>query len=109
MPRSKSVALYRSQRRWTEEDARAALMALAASGLSVREFAKQEALDAQRLYYWQGRLGPAEVPEFLEVRPSPDNDDLEVVLLSGRILRFAQSTDMGVLRRVVETLEDFEC
>ena len=58
--------------RWTEQDARAALAALARSRKLVSTFAAEHGLDPQRLYSWRRRLGGAEPTTFrtLIVRPA---------------------------------------
>ena len=102
---------YTNRRRWTMEDARAALAALDSSGLSTCLFARRAGLDIQRLYYWRRRLSrmPSAPPAFIEVRhrtPSP----VEVVLRSGRLVRVSDSIDPVVLRRLVTALdEDSSC
>lgn len=97
---------YRSCRRWTAIEARAALTALAASGLSIGEFAVQEGLDPQRLRAWQRKLGAAVTtrPAFIEVR-SQVAERIEVVLRSGVILRVAETVDPVALGHLVETLD----
>jgi transposase len=106
-----ALALYRTRRRWTVEEARSALAALRASGLSVNDFAIREGLDVQRLYWWRRRLanaiGDATVaPVFVELTArSPTTAPVEVVLRSGRVLRVPESIDTTTLRRLVEALE----
>jgi hypothetical protein len=46
-------------RRWNEEDAREALAALDASGLSAEGFARAQGFSAQRLWWWRHRLASA--------------------------------------------------
>lgn len=109
MPKSRQLALYGSHHQWTEEQARGALAALDASGLSPFAFAKREGLDAQRLYRWRRRLARVgstgrAAPAFVEVR-SRSCEQIEVVLGSGRTLRVLATIDPSVLRRLVETLE----
>ena len=53
MPRSRLPAPCLSRRRWTTEDARAALSACDASGLSILAFADREVIDPRRLYRWR--------------------------------------------------------
>lgn len=113
MPKSRTLAVYSSARRWTEADARVVLAALGASGLSTREFALREGLDAQRLYFWKRRLescaAPAErtavVPAFVELRPRVPGH-VEVVLCSGRVLRVSETIEPATLRRFLEILEE---
>jgi transposase-like protein len=55
MGKQGKVALQ-TQRRWTAEDARLALVALRESGLSMSAFARRHGLTAQRLSWWRKRL-----------------------------------------------------
>ena len=97
------------RRRWSAEDARQVLEQLAASGLSVREFAAQTSVDAQRLYRWRTQLGPgrAAPSAFIEVRPAAAAT-IEVVLRSGHVLRVPEGFGDEALRRLVAVLEDSE-
>jgi hypothetical protein len=104
---------YTTRLRWTEVEARAALEDLARSGLSEQAFASREGLDLQRLQRWRRRFEaesdttasePAR-PTFVEV-PRREAAVLELVLLSGRVLRMRESIDPEVLRRIALALED---
>ena len=110
MPNASPIPSYRTSRRWTKEEAVAALAALAASGPSMRAFASREGLDVQRLYLWRRKLEkknkPAR-PPFVEVRAS-HSERVEVVLRSGRVLRCAEEISSSVLRRFIEALEEQE-
>src|SRR5919109_1607591 len=95
---------YVIRRRWTVADARAALDALASSGLSTPAFAAREGLDVERLRRWRRRLEsdrPAPAPKFVELRPRTP-EPIEVVLRSGQVLRVAESVDPAALLRLVE-------
>lgn len=113
MPKTHLVpAAYSTGRRWTDADARAALAALDASGLTVAAFAAREGLDPQRLYFWRRRLRTGSVeaqpqpPTFIEVLRAAEREKLiEIILCSGRVVRVAESIDAGVLRRLVDALE----
>lgn len=106
MPRS--LVSYRTRSRWTIHEARAALSALARSGLSPHAFAQRQGLDAQRLYFWQRRVGAAaksaSAPAFVELRPRSEAP-VEIVLRSGRSLRVPASIDEEALARLVRILE----
>jgi len=101
---------YETCRRWTAVEARAALDACAASGLSPRAFARREGLDPQRLCAWRRKLDAAIVapPSFIEVRPRVA-ERIEVVLWSGVVVRVAESVDPAALRRIVDALERPPC
>jgi hypothetical protein len=96
---------YRTSRRWTEREARAALSALASSGLSQSAFAAREGLDVQRLRLWRRKLGESSAPRFIEVRPRAI-ERVEVVLRSGLLLRVPESMEPSVVRCWVDALDD---
>jgi len=110
MPRKRSLASYLKRGRWTVVEARDALAAQAASGLSMAAFAAREGLKVERLKRWRRELGDvgavaAAPTAFVEVRrrsPEP----VAVVLRSGRVLRVSESIDAEALRRIVGALED---
>jgi transposase-like protein len=109
MPKLRRRTTYLTRRHWTSADAQAALSALAASGLSLAQFAKREGLVADRLYRWRRRLGAAskvvaKSPAFIEVRPR-EPEPVEIALRSGRILRVSEAIEASALRRFVEVLE----
>jgi transposase-like protein len=97
-----------ARRRWNAEYARAVLKQLAASGMSVREFATRQGMDAQRLYRWRAQLGPVaaaeEIPAFVEINPAGGRA-IEVVLRSGHVVRVADEFAEETLRRVVAALD----
>jgi transposase-like protein len=116
---------YPTRRRWTAEDAKAALDALARSGLPASAFAAREGLDVQRLFRWRRRLGaPApEEPRFEEVvrrdvvsalyaegeaRSSGERNGFEVVLRSGVVVRVVESFNTDALRRLLTVLVEVE-
>jgi hypothetical protein len=107
MPKPPSPISYKTRRRWSVVEARAALAAFASSGLSQDAFAAREGLNAQRLRVWGRRLGVAmtpALPSFVEVRPRTA-ERVEIVLPSGVTLRVAESIDTAALRRLVEALD----
>ena len=106
MPKSPPMS-FRTRRRWTAVEARAALAALASSGLSQIAFAAREGLDPQRLGVWRRKLRDA-APAFVEVRPRAI-ERVEIVLPSGLVLRVAESIDAGALRRLVDALTESPC
>ena len=110
MPKPRPPAAYSTRRRWTMAEARAALEACTASGLSVRAFALREGLDVQRLFRWRRRLATETEPSsaplgFVEVQRPRRAEPIEVVLLSGRILRVAESVDADALARIADVLD----
>lgn len=103
---------YRSRRRWTVVEARAALAALASSGLSLSAFARREGLDTQRLRMWSRRLGMASAQprtlSFVEVQPRAA-ERVEILLRSGVTLRVVDTIDLVTLRRLVAALDELRC
>jgi transposase-like protein len=117
-PRAQSSSTSLSRRRWTAEDARQALAALARSGLGLSAFAIREGLDPQRLTRWRRQLASSASPRFEEVMPvvtratvngdavaGVERERFEVVLPSGRIVRVPESFDAGALRRLLDVVD----
>lgn len=106
MPRRCLPAPYLTRRRWTTDDARAALGAWAASGMSMAAFAKREGLEVRRLNHWRRRIGDVvRAAEFVELRPR-GLEHVEVVLRSGRVLRVSETIHPSLLARLAYALED---
>jgi transposase-like protein len=123
MPNPQAHAPYSRRRRWRAAEARAALNALAESGLSVSAFAEREGLDEERLYRWRRRFAregkaearivtPPATPAIIELRAatsrSPrrvETEPVEIVLVSGVVLRVAETIDPARLARLVAALE----
>lgn len=107
-----SSSSWRSRRRWTADEARAALAALDRSGLSPADFAAREGLEVHRLYRWSRQLKEvAEGPAFVEVAAALPPVALrearfEVVLRSGQVVRVPEAFDPGALRKLVAALEE---
>jgi hypothetical protein len=100
--------------RWTDSEAQVVLRRLHASGLSVRAFAQREGVDVQRLYWWRRRQGnkPRKSgARFVELSTAGlgASAQLELVLLSGRVLRFPASLDERALGRWLSALEQIQC
>jgi hypothetical protein len=106
MRKSHAIAPYVTRSRWTADDARGALSALASSGLSVPAFALREGLDPQRLYLWRRKFAgePVGGPGFVELRTKAA-ERIEVVLRSGEVIRVPESFAPETLRGVLEVLE----
>ena len=105
---------YVNRRRWGVAEARAALAAMEASGLSADAFAAREGLQVQRLRRWRERLGrkaagKAGVAAFVELgqhaAATAAANRIEIMLRSGRTLRAAETIDPVALRRLVDVLE----
>lgn len=112
------------RRRWKIAQARSILAELAASGLSLHEFASKRGLEPQRLRRWQRRLGgeqrrPTRAPRpatpavpappaLIELRPTASarpTPTVEIVLASAVIVRVAETIDPVTLARLVAALE----
>ena len=94
-----------------------------ASRLSVSAFAEQEGLDEERLYRWRRRFArerkaeahavtPPATPSIIELRaatsPSPrraETESVEIVLVSGVVLRVAETIDPARLAGLVAAVE----
>ena len=84
------------------------------SGLSVRDFCKQEGLSASTLYSWRKKLAKdndsieeANFPAFIEVTvPKSKPAPLELLLTSGNILRIDTSVESAVLTNVLSALHE---
>jgi len=107
-----SIKSQATGRCWTQGEARRVLDALASSGMTTSQFAKREGIDPSRLRKWRRRLkvapfasAAAEDCRFVEVR-APNLVLVEIELRSGRVLRVADSIDAGVLRRLIQVLEE---
>ena len=86
------------------------------SGLSVRQFCKQEGLSEPSFYTWRKRLTKSDEPEqdkqkdvdssgFIKVSmPSEKSCGLELILSSGNILRISSAADSKTLSDVLSTL-----
>jgi len=116
--RSRNSARYLKRRRWTADDAQAALADLEASGLTLSAFAQGLGLEPQRLMRWRRVLTPTEDVVFEEVgRQVPGgamrgdvagvaHGCLEVVLASGRVVRVPESFDAEALARLLAVVEE---
>ena len=87
-----------------------------ASGLSVRQFCKQEGLTEASFYFWRKRLtqqlqvGKEEIcrPEsFIQVSlPKDTRSGLELILTSGNTLRIGEAADSKTLSDVLSVLRE---
>lgn len=108
-----------ASRYWSEEDARAALVAFRASSLTRAAFQRETGISAQRLKWWRRRLGattePADRIEFVpvEVGPGPraasDADTVMEIVLGEVRVRVGPGFDAGALQRLLAVLEESAC
>jgi hypothetical protein len=99
---------WATARRWTHDQAHAALAALASSGEPVSAFAARHGLDAQRLYTWRRRLNgsapAATAAAFVEVIPEPlgqGHRGFEVLLTTGDVVRVPPRFETDDLARLL--------
>jgi hypothetical protein len=94
-----------ARQRWRQEDARTVLDRLESSGLSVRELAERENMNALRLYPWRARLTDRpKTPGFVEIRSAP-TAGIEIVFRSGHVVWVPDGFDDDTLQRLVAVLD----
>src|SRR5450432_622116 len=103
-PHRSQLVSPKTKKRWTVADAQAAVTRMAASGLSVREFAEAEGLEAQRIYRWRSVLQSKRTPAFVEVKRPAVATPIEVVLRTGHVVRVPDGFSEETLRRVMAVL-----
>ena len=116
--RSRRSSPYLTRRRWTADDARAALSDMEASGLDLSAFAFDAGLDPQRLRRWERALAsPTSETVFEEVVRAPTRPPtagvaagvvggwFELVLASGRVVRIPESFVAGALGRLLAVVD----
>lgn len=82
------------------------------SGLSVRQFCRQESLAESAFYFWRRALQPAAElppavaapPQFVPVRIQATGTPLEIELTSGTKIRVREGCTAELLRSVLESL-----
>jgi hypothetical protein len=92
-----------------DEDWRTRISAQERSGISVKQFCKQQGLTEQSFYYWRKRLQTPASMRFALVEAEPrrgttDHGALELVLTTGERLRISAGVDAATLRQVLEAL-----
>lgn len=107
--------------RWSFDDARGVLAAFEASGLSIAEFARQEAIDPQRLYMWRRKVGAGALgrgasatgPRLVEVHVRQPRTaspvGIEVTCPSGHVVRVADRASIDALAEVLRAVEAASC
>ncbi len=95
----------RQWRQWTEQQARAALAELAASGESAAGFARRKGVSSQRLAYWRGRLARPASTEFVAVELAGDSLArwMEIVV-GGVVVRVREELDAERVAQLVRAL-----
>jgi len=92
-----------------DEDWRSRISAQEGSGVSVKQFCKQQGLSEQSFYYWRKRLQTPASMRFALVEAAPrrgpaEHAALELVLTTGERLRISAGVDATTLRQVLEAL-----
>lgn len=116
------VAQRASRKRyWREADARTLLAAVADSGLSLSDFAREFGIHAKRIERWQKRLAlparrianhgatPITFQPIEVVMDEPTERGLELVLRNGRRIAIHGEFDPNVLERLVRAVEGLPC
>jgi hypothetical protein len=90
-------------------DWRTRISAQERSGISVKQFCKQQGLTEQSFYYWRKRLQTPAPMRFALVEAEPRRGTaahaaLELVLTTGEQLRISAGVDAATLRQVLEAL-----
>lgn len=97
----------RGWRRWSEDEARAALEKFSRSGETLAEFARRNQVSTQRIFYWRKRLRVTTPPAFVSFAvPSTSrasSRQIEVVVGSLSI-RVGEDIDGDVLSRIIDVL-----
>jgi transposase len=92
-----------------DEDWRTRISAQERSGISVKQFCKQQGVTEQCFYYWRKRLQTTTSMRFALVEAEPrrgtaEHAALELVLMTGERLRISAGVDAETLRQVLEAL-----
>jgi transposase len=104
-------------RYWGEAEARAALEAFTASGLTRAAFQRETQISIQRLKWWTRRIAgdeaePAEKIEFVPVElaaAAPAGDATMEVLVGQYRVRVGPAFDAVALRRLLAALSEVSC
>lgn len=101
---------------WSPAQARRTLAELAASGLTVREFARHHGIDDGRLHRWRRLLADRgkqprtprapTTPAVIELKPPARHAHVEVVLASGIVLRVPPSIEPTALASLVSAVRE---
>ena len=93
-----------------------ALETFKSSGLSVRQFCKQEGLAEPSFYSWRKRLAKVDGPDadkeevcqpepFIQISiPTERTGSLDIILFSGNTLKISSGTDIQTLSDVISVL-----
>lgn len=92
-----------------DEDWRTRISAQERSGVTVKQFCKQQGLTEQSFYYWRKRLQTPASMRFALVETAQwggtaDHATVELVLTTGERLRISAGVDAATLRQVLEAL-----
>ncbi len=101
---------------WREDEARLVVDACAASGLTVKEFARRNGVVYQRLQRWMGRFKVESQPTFHPVRltadlmpPADPGKNIELIVQGGRRIAVGVGFDASLLEELVRVVESWRC
>lgn len=115
--RRRGARSWRASRRWTAQEARAALAEAERSGLRLSQFAVEYGLDVQRLLRWRKQLAVPIAQSTLAFEEIPSSriaqapsvahrERFEIELRNGRVVRVSESFDAEALRRLLSIVEE---
>lgn len=101
----KSTMGGRGWQQWTEQQARAALEELAASGESAASFGRRTGFSRARIAYWRKRLGEVPPPpRFVPIAlPAATSAAIEIAA-GGVVVRVREEHDVEHVARLVEAI-----
>jgi hypothetical protein len=96
---------------WSEHEARGVLSACRKSGLSIKQFARERGLTAQRIRWWKNKLegkttALVKTQSALALLPAKRGEPVAVYLRSGHIVKVGRGFDEEAFARVVALLEE---
>jgi hypothetical protein len=91
----------RKWRQWREDDARAALAELDASGESLNRFAACKGVSTQRLVYWRKRLADSGTTFVAVPLPESRSRSHVEIAVDGLVVRVREDLDVDDLARLV--------
>lgn len=95
----------RRWRQWTEQQARAALDELAASGESAAVFARRKGVSVQRVAYWRKRLASPAGAKFVAVAlPAATSPSWIEIAAAGVVVRVREELGVEHVARLVEAI-----
>jgi transposase-like protein len=98
---------------WKEAHARQLLEHAEKHNLSIAELAREQGVDARRIYWWRKRLQATPAPKpptFVEVKlPAPATHPFAIRTSSGRTVEVWPGFDASELARLIAAVEKESC